>query len=77
MDGVYVSLGPSFFHLLFKRLTNLTHLDMSNCGHADGMDEFKWLPKYLKNTLISLVLHDVDEIDIRAIKNIIQIMHTK
>jgi Zyg-11 family protein len=46
---------------------------MSGCGHRDGMDEFMWLPKYLKNTLVYLVLHNVGEIDSRAIKNIIKL----
>ena len=68
-----ITQGPSYFPLLFKSLTNLTHLDMSGCGHRDGMDEFMWLPKYLKNTLVYLVLHNVGEIDSRAIKNIIKL----
>ena len=46
---------------------------MSGCEHRDGMGEFKSLPKYLKNTLVYLVLHNVGEIDPRAIKNIVKL----
>lgn len=73
MLDVVIKRDLSYFTLLFKNLTNLTHLDMSSCEHRDGMDEFKWLPKYLKNTLVYLVLHNVGELDTRAIKNIVKL----
>ena len=46
---------------------------MSGCDHRDGMDQFQWLPKYLKNTLVYLVLHNVGDIDRKAIHNIIKL----
>ena len=50
---------------------------MSGCSHREGMDEFFWLPEYLKNSLISLTLYDVKELDIKAIKNIVKLKKLK
>ena len=77
MRDLEITQGPSYFPLLFKSLINLTHLDMSGCDHRGGMDQFKWLPKYLKNTLAYLVLHNVREIDKKAIQNIIKLKKLK
>ena len=52
---IEVTDGISYYAKLFMGLSNLTHLDMSNFIHRDGMDEFAWLPKYLGNTLQSLI----------------------
>ena len=71
MHDLNIHRGSSYFPLLFTNLTKLTHLDMSGCNHSGGMDKFKWLPKYLKETLIYLVLHNVAEIDAASMKNII------
>ena len=71
MHDLNIHRGSSYFPLLFTNLTKLTHLDMSGCNHSGGMDKFKWLPKYLKETLIYLVLHNVAEIDATSIKSII------
>ena len=73
MRDLEIARGPSYFPLLFRSLTHLTHLDMSSCDHRDGIDQFKWLPKFLKNTLHHLVLHNVGEIDARAISNIVKL----
>ena len=73
IHNLEVKEGLSYFPILFKNLTNLTHLDMSGCSHREGMEECFWLPKYLKNSLISLILHNVKEISLGTISNIIKL----
>ena len=73
IHNLEVRAGVSYFPLLFKNLTNLTHLDMSGCSHNEGMGEFSWLPKYLKDSLMSLILFNVKDLDVKAISNIIQL----
>ena len=73
MHDLKITRGQSYFPILFKSLTTLSHLDLSGCYHRDGMDEFKWLPKYLKKSLVYLVLHNVGEVDTEAIRNIIKL----
>ena len=77
MHSLLVTDGLSYFPFLFKNFTNLTHLDISNCYHQDGMDEFKWLPKYLKNTLVSLTMYNIREIDEAAIENLCKLARLK
>ena len=77
LHSLLVTHGLSYFPVLFKSLTNLSHLDISNCYNQDGMDKFKWLPKYLKNTLQSLIMYNVREIDLEAIENICKLTRLK
>ena len=77
MHSILVTDGLSYFPLLFNNLTNLTHLDISNCYHQDGMDEFKWLPKYLKNTLQSLIMYNIRELDEKAFENLCKLTRLK
>merc|ERR1712126_24057 len=69
--------GLQYFPTLFKPLINLTYLDISGCSNEDGMEGFYWLPKYLKNSLNSLILYDVEGIDLKAILNIIKLKKLK
>ena len=46
---------------------------MSGCSHREGMGEFLWLPEYLKDSLMSLILFNVKELDVRSISNIIKL----
>ena len=69
--------GSSYFDMILKSLSKLTHLDMSGCQHRDGMDEFKWLPDNLKNSLQSLTLFNMEEIDELAIENIVKLSKLK
>ena len=41
------------------------------------MDEFKWLPKYLKNTLQSLIMYNVRELDEKAFENLCKLTRLK
>ena len=54
--------GTNYFQLMFGTLTHLTHLDLSNCVHREGMSNFDWLSKYFSRPdshLYYLVLHNV------------------
>merc|ERR1719167_839960 len=73
----FAVIGLQYFPTLFKPLINLTYLDISGCSNEDGMDGFCWLPKYLKNSLNSLILYDVKGIDLKAILNIIKLKKLK
>ena len=72
-----VICGSNYFPLLFDSLRNLTHLDLSNCLHREGMSNFDWLPKFFgneENRLYYLVLHNVPELTEDAIvRNICQL----
>ena len=64
--------GTNYFHLMFGSLRNLTHLDLSNCVHREGMSNFDWLSKYFgapESHLYYLVLHNVPELTQDAITN--------
>ena len=58
-----MNMKLSYFDIILKRQSKLTHLDMSGCQHRNGMDEFKWLPDNLTNSLQSLTLFNMEEID--------------
>ena len=54
--GLYIKTEPLYFHLLLKPLPELTHLDISDAFHKNGMT-FDWLQCLPK--LVSLTLHNV------------------
>ena len=54
---LFVTRGPTYFDLLLKPLTDLTHLDLSGAFHKEGMENFCWL--LCLPELVSLILHNV------------------
>jgi hypothetical protein len=63
--------GIRYFELLLRPLPKLTHLDLSGATHNEGFGDFEWLLHL--NSLRSLVLHDVPEIDQSAMATISKI----
>lgn len=66
---LHVHRGLRYFDLLLGNLKSLTHLDLSGAKHREGFGKFEWLLSCQVN-LVSLVLHNVDEIDHSAVMNI-------
>ncbi len=61
--------GVKYFELLLRPLNKLTHLDLSGARHREGFGDFEWLLP-TNNTLVSLVLHNVPELDQTALNTI-------
>ena len=57
---LFINRGISFFDLLLKPLTEISHLDLSGAYHKEGMGDFGWLLSL--NKAISLTLHNVQGI---------------
>lgn len=60
LRGIH-ALTSDFYNILLKPLTTLTHLDLSNCDDLGSLDCTAHLP-----SLISLILYNVDDIDVKV-----------
>lgn len=67
---LFVNRGPNFFDLLLKPLPDLTHLDLSNAFHNQGMAGFSWLLH--SPNLVSLTLHNVKDVE-QSIDTLVQL----
>lgn len=71
IKNVHTPGDPTFFHLLLKTLTNLTHLDLSDCGELGNLC---FLPQLVN--LTSLILYNVEGLQ-EAVPSICQLTKLK